>query len=154
MDAYTSALTLLARRELSARQLRDRLTRKQFPSDEIERALARLTADGTVDDRRVALACARTDAAIKGHGRRRILQHVQQLGVSPDVAAEAVNEVFGDVDEASLLDAAIERRLRGTAIAALDQHGKARLVRHLVARGFDPSAVFARLRRKGVESDE
>ena len=154
MDAYTSALTLLSRRELSTSQLRERLARRHFEPGDIERALTRLTADGTLNDRRVALACARTDAAIKGHGRRRILQHVQQLGIDPDVAAAAVDEVFGDVDEATLLETAIARRLRGSAIPTLDQRAKARLVRHLVARGFAPSAVFARLRRKGSEGDE
>jgi regulatory protein len=154
VDAYTSALNLLARRELSARQLRERLARRKFEPDEIERVLTRLTADGTVNDRRVALACARTDAAVRGHGRRRILQHVQQLGVSAEVAAEAVSEVFGDVDERALLDSAIERRLRGASLGTLDQKAKARLVRHLVARGFEPSAVFSRLRRKGLDTDE
>jgi regulatory protein len=154
VDAYTTALTLLGRRELSVRQLRDRLTRRQFAADEIEAVIERLQRDRTLDDRRVALAAARMAAAIKGRGRRRVLQYVQQLGVSSEVAATAVSEVFSDLNEAALLDRAIDRRLKGTSVASLDTRGKARLVRQLITQGFEPATVFARLRQKGADPDE
>jgi regulatory protein len=154
VDAYTTALTLLSRRELSAAQLRERLIRRQFPAEEVASVIDRLVGDRTLDDRRVALASARMAATIKGRGRRRVLQHVQQLGVSSDIAAAAVAEVFGELDEAALLDRAVEKRLKGTVVGALDARGKARLVRQLVAQGFEPGAVFARLRRKAVDPDE
>jgi regulatory protein len=154
LDAYTTALTLLGRRELSARQLRDRLTRRQFAADEIETVIERLLRDRTLDDHRVALAAARLAAAIKGRGRRRVLQYVQQLGVSSEVAATAVSEVFGELNEAALLDRAIERRLKGTPVVSLDARGRARLIRQLITQGFEPAVVFARLRRKGGDPDE
>ena len=153
MDAYITALTLLGRRELSAKQLRDRLTRRQFPAEETEAVIDRLTRDRTLDDRRVAVAAARMAAAIKGRGRRRVLQHVEQLGVSSEVAAAAVAEVFDDVDEAALLDRALDKRLRGSSPGSLDAKGKAKLVRQLIAQGFEPAAIFARLRRKGGDLD-
>jgi regulatory protein len=154
MDAYTTALTLLSRRELSTKQLRDRLARRKFEVDEIERVVKRLQSDRTIDDHRVALARARTDTSIKGYGRRRVLQRIQQLGVSADVATLAVDQVFGDVAEAALLESAIEKRLRGKPIRTLAPKDKARLVRHLLARGFEPSEVFARLRKSGADLDE
>jgi regulatory protein len=153
LDAYITALTLLGRRELSAKQLRDRLTRRQFPAEETEAVIDRLTRDRTLDDRRVAVAAARMAAAIKGRGRRRVLQHVEQLGVSSEVAAAAVTEVFDDVDEAALLDRALDKRLRGSTPGSLDAKGKAKLVRQLIAQGFEPAAIFARLRRKGADLD-
>ena len=154
MDAYTAALTLLSRRELSAKQLRDRLLRRKFTAEDVAAVLERLTNDRTLDDQRVAVASARMEAAIKGRGRRRVLQHVQQLGVSADVAAAAVDEVFADVDESALLDRAMEKRLRGAAPRDLDTKAKARLVRQLVAHGFAPSTVLAHLRRKRLDPDE
>ena len=154
MDAYTTALTLLGRRELSAKQLRERLTRRQFTVEEIEAVIDRLTRDRTLDDRRVALAAARMAATIKGRGRRRVLQYVQQQGVSSEVAAAAVSEILGDLDEDALLDRDLEKRLRGAALASLDGRGKAKLVRQLITQGFEPAAVFARLRRKGGNADE
>jgi regulatory protein len=154
MDAYTTALTLLSRRELSVRQVRERLGRRKFGAHEIEQAIERLVADGTLDDRRVALAYARMQASIKGHGRRRVLQQVQQLGVSAEIAKGAVSDVFGEISEAALLDQAIHRRLKGASPATLDAKGKARVVRSLVSKGFEPSQVIARLRQKGADLDE
>ena len=58
-DAYIVALTMLSRRELSEAQIRTRLARREFEADEIEAAVERLRLDGTINDRRVALAAAR-----------------------------------------------------------------------------------------------
>jgi regulatory protein len=154
MDAYTLSLTWLGRRELSTRQIRERLTRRDIPPDQIDDVIARLTADRTLDDRRVALAAARTDAAVHRRGRRRVLQHLQQLGIDRETAAAAVDEVFGELDEGALLDQAIARSLRGRAATTLDRKGLARIVRRLVGQGFEPSVVYACLRRKGAEADE
>ena len=146
MDAYSTALHLLSRRELSVRQLRDRLSRRQFAAAEIDAAIVRLTRDGTVDDRRVARAVARTEASIRGRGRRRIVLAIQRLGISADVAEDAVHEVFDDVDEGALLARAIDKRLRGAVVADLDDKARARLIRQLVAQGFAPSQVLRALR--------
>ena len=154
MDAYTTALTLLSRRELSARQLRERLVRRKFTPEQIDPVIERLTGDRTLDDRRVALGVARMDVAIKSRGRRRVLQRLQQLGVDADVAASAVHEIFAEVDERALIDRAIDKRLRGASPATLDRAGKARLVRQLVAQGFDASSVLARLDRRRADLDE
>src|SRR5262245_19473253 len=149
MDAYTTALTLLSRRELSTAQLRGRLARRHFPSDEIDDVIARLTADGTLDDARVAAASARLEAAVRRRGRRRVLQRVRQLGIDEDTARAAVDQAFGDVDESALLDDALTRRLRGRSAGTLDAKALARVVRGLVAQGFDAGQVYSRLRRMG-----
>src|SRR5688572_17420398 len=106
MDAYIAALNLLSRRELSTRQLRERLARRKFEPDVIETVIQRLTLDRTLDDRRVALAFARMEATVRRRGKRRVLQRVQQLGISPETARAAVDEVFGDVDETAMLNMA------------------------------------------------
>jgi regulatory protein len=154
LDAYTTALTLLGRRELSVKQLRDRLIRRQFPAEQVESVLERLQRDRTLDDRRVALASARMAASIKGRGRRRVLQYVQQLGVSSEVAAAAVTAVFAEVNESALLDRAIARRLKETPISALGARARARLIRQLITQGFEPAAVFARLTQKAPDPAE
>jgi SOS response regulatory protein OraA/RecX len=83
-----------------------------------------------------------------------VLYHLQQIGIDRETAENAVQEVFGDTDEAALLDQAIERSLRGREAASLDRNGIARIVRRLVGQGFEPGAIYARLRRKGPESAE
>ena len=154
MDCYTAALTLLSRRELSTRQLRDRLTRKKYSPDEIAPVITRLTLDGALDDTRVARASARLGAVVKRRGRRRVLQEITQLGIGPATAKRAVDDVFAEIDESALLDRAIDRRLKGIDARALDRRARARLVRSLVGQGFDAGQIYARLRNRGVESDE
>jgi len=146
MDAYTTALTLLSRRELSTRQLIERLTRRNFPPDEIDTVVRRLTADRTLDDGRVAAAAARLEATVRRRGRHRVLQRVRQLGISEETAREAVDAVFAELDEADLLDRAIARRFRNGVPAGIDRAQMARAVRSLVSQGFDAGRVYARLR--------
>lgn len=149
-DAFTTGLTLLSVRELSEAQLRARLLRRQCDPDDVERAIERLKRDGSLDDRRVARAAARMEASIRNRGRSRVLQRLRQLGIASDIARQAADDVFADIDERALLDRALERRLKGVAPTALDRRATARIVRGLVAQGFPPSAIFKRLRERGA----
>ena len=145
-DAYTVALTLLSARELSETQLRAKLTRRKLDPEDIDAAILRLKADGTLNDRRVAVALARMESAIKHRGRARVIQKVRQAGIDGDTAADAVREVFEDVDESALLDRALERRLRGQSPRDLDERGRARVVRGLAAQGFSLERILEKLR--------
>ena len=146
-DAYTTALMLLSARELSEAQMRTRLTRRQLDADDIESAIQKLRHDGTLNDRRVALAAARIESAIRHRGRARVLQKIRQMGIDGSIAESAVNEVFEEVDEGALLDRAFERRLRGQSPRDLDEKGRARIVRGLTAQGFAIEAILKRLRQ-------
>ena len=145
-DAYIVAVTLLSARELSEAQLRTRLKRREFEADVIDAAVARLKEDRTLDDRRVALAVARMESAIKHRGRSRVIQKIRQAGIDSDTAEDAVQEVFEEVDENALLDRALERRLRGKAPKELDDKGRARVIRGLVAQGFRLEAILKKMK--------
>ena len=145
-DAYITALTMLSARELSEAQLRTRLKRRELDADEIEDAISRLKNDRTLNDRRVALAIARMESAIKHRGRSRVLQKLRQAGIADDTAEDAVREVFEEVDEEAMLDKAFERRLRGKTPRELDDKGRARVIRGLVAQGFRLEAILKRLK--------
>jgi regulatory protein len=145
-DAYITALTMLSARELSEAQLRTRLKRREIDADEIDEAIARLKADRTLNDRRVALAIARMESAIKHRGRSRVLQKVRQAGIADEIAEDAVREIFEEVDENALLNRAFERRLRGKTAKELDEKGRARIIRGLAAQGFSLDAILKRLK--------
>jgi regulatory protein len=145
--AYVAGLTLLARRELAEAQLRTRLARRKFDEEDIDAAVARLRRERAVDDRRTALACARTEVRLKHRGRARVVRQIEGLGIARDVAREAVAEVFADIDEAALLERALDRRLRGT-MALSDAAVVRRLHRYLLGQGFDSGRVIALLRRR------
>jgi regulatory protein len=145
--AYVAGLTLLARRELAEAQLRARLTKRKFDPEDIEIAVARLRRERALDDRRTALACARTEVRVRHHGRARVLRQIEALGIARDVARDVVAEVFTELDETELLQQALDRRLRrGTALD--NPVVVRRMYRYLVTQGFDPSAVSGLLRRR------
>jgi regulatory protein len=137
---------MLSSRELSEAQIRTRLKRREIDAADIDAAIARLKADRTINDRRVALAIARMESAIKHRGRSRVLQKIRQAGIADETAEEAVREVFEEVDENALLDRAFERRLRGKSPKELDEKGRARIIRGLVAQGFRFEAILKRLK--------
>ena len=145
-DPYIVALTLLSARELSEAQLRTRLKRREFEAGDIDSAINRLKADGTLNDRRVAGAIARMETSIKHRGRSRVIQKIRQAGIDGDTADAATEQAFEDIDEAQLLDHAMTRRLRGKTPKELDERARARLVRGLAAQGFGLDAIFKKLR--------
>ena len=125
VDAYTQALTWLARRELSERQVRERLARREFDEDSIDTAVARLKTERALDDRRVALACARSAVRLKGRGRARVQRSVESLGIPRDLARAAVDEVFGEIDESALIERALNKRWPRTPASAGDSSDSA-----------------------------
>ena len=141
-STYQVALRLLARRELSTGQLRDRLTRRELPPSEIEAAITRLTRERAVDDARTALAYARRAAEVKLRGQSRTRREIEALGIDPATARRAVAEVFDEVDEASVRERAIAKRLDGPI---RDRAQFRRLYQALLRQGFPPDRVAAAL---------
>jgi len=145
--AYVVALTLLSRRELAEAQLRTRLLKRKFDEDDIDAALARLREERALDDRRTALACARTEVRLRHRGRARVVRQIESLGIARDVARDAVAEVFAELDEDALLEQALERRLRH-GMSLKDPKVVQRVHRYLLGQGFNPTSVTALLRRR------
>ena len=148
--AYLAGLKMLAARELSESQVRTRLARREHRPDDIDSAIARLRAEGAIDDARTARAIARSTASLKGQGKRRARRRVDAAGIDRATASAAVDRVFADVDTDGLLEAALRRRLRGRTEFA-DQKEKARLFRYLVGQGFEADRVMDALRRLRIQ---
>jgi regulatory protein len=138
---------MLARRELSESQIRQRLTRRGYERDAIEEALARLKQERAVDDARVAAAIARSETGLRKRGRRRVAQRIQQAGIAGSTAREALDRVFADLDDDALLLSALQKRLRGEATIP-DDRAFQRLYRFLVSQGFEHDRVLSALKAR------
>ena len=103
---------MLARRELSEAQVRQRLSRRGHEPESIDAAVERLKHERAIDDVRVAEAIARTETTIKRRGRLRVRRQIEHAGIAPPTARRAVDEVFGDIDDQALIEAALAKRLR------------------------------------------
>lgn len=143
--ALELALKLVSQREHTARQLREKLSKRGCEPEEIRGALAELQRSGFQDDRRYAKIFAEDKRRLQSWGARRIRLELGRAGVARDV----IDEVFAD-DEAELnapseLDVALEL-LRRKQPDLSDPKVKQRMAGMLARRGIASATVFAALR--------
>jgi len=141
VSAYVDGLKMLARRELSESQIRQRLARKGHPESDIDEAVERLRGERAIDDVRVAEAIARTETSIKRRGKVRVRMQIQQAGIGKDIAKRAVDEVFSAIDDDELIEASLRKRLRQRETIADDREFQ-RLYRYLIGQGFEHDRVM------------
>jgi regulatory protein len=145
-SAYTAGLMMLARRELSEKQLRQRLARREHSPEDIDLAIARLKDNRSLDDARVAGAIARMETGIRKRGRLRVKRQIEAAGISSSLAQRAVDEAFDEIDPDAQLNAALQKRLRGREQIADDKEFS-RLYRYLIGQGFESDKVVSKLRK-------
>src|SRR5438552_12909532 len=138
---------MLARRELSEAQVRQRLARKKHDPDDIDAAIARLLEGRAIDDARVAASIARTETGLRRRGKLRVRMQIQRAGISRDLAKRAIDEVFEGIDGDALIEAALTKRLRGRDEIADDREFQ-RLYRFLIGQGFEADQVMSALSRR------
>jgi regulatory protein len=146
-SAYIDGLKMLGRRELSEKQVRQRLARKEYEPDAIDEAVARLREERAINDQRVAEAIARMETGIRKRGKVRVRMQIERAGIAKDTAKAAIDEVFGSIDDAALLESSLNKRLRGRETIADDREFQ-RLFRYLIGQGFESDRVMQALRAR------
>lgn len=127
-EALAVATRALARREYSARELRERLLRAGVGGPEAEEVLEELQRVGLLDDGRFARERARV-LAERGKGDAAIRFELERAGVEAEETDLALGELDPERDRAARL---VERRGATPATARL-----------LASRGFDEAVVEA-----------
>ena len=146
-SAYIDGLKMLGRRELSEKQVRERLARKAYEPDEIDEAVARLREERAINDQRVAEAIARMETGIRKRGKVRVRMQLERAGIPKETAKQAIDSVFEGIDDEALIEASLRKRLRGRDTIADDREFQ-RLFRYLVGQGFESDRVMQALRAK------
>src|SRR5258706_3407478 len=150
-SAYADALKMLARRELSEAQVRQRLARREHDGDAIDDAIARLKQERAIDDARVAEAIARTETTVKRRGKMRVRRQIESAGISSAYARSAVDEAFREIDPAALIESALRKRLRPAASIRDDREFQ-RLYRYLIGQGFESDQIVKVLSARNKQS--
>jgi len=141
---YLSAQRALTRRAYSIHDMRAYLERRAENKDLIPAAIARLRELQYLDDARYALNFAHS--RVRSHrGRYRIARELRARGVSDTHIEAALDAVFSETDEASLVRARLKRRLAHLR-GPLDQRKLASLYRSLLAAGFSADIIRTELR--------
>ena len=142
---------MLARRELSEQQVRQRLARKAHDAQDIDDAVEQLRGERALDDARVAEAIARTEVTVRKRGKLRVQMQIERAGIAKATARRAVAETFEAIDDAALLEASLAKRLRGRETIEDDRELE-RLYRYLTAQGFEYDKVLQALNRRKPRS--
>jgi regulatory protein len=141
------AIALLARREYSRAELRDKLRDKLTTggdhgtdgADVVEALLDELAALGFLSDARFAQSVVRQKSG--GYSKRAIGAALKARGVAGEAAADALAGV--EIDD---LDAMIALWRRRFGVPPANDKEKARQLRFLQSRGFSLSSIFKLLR--------
>ncbi|MBP3522907.1 MAG: regulatory protein RecX [Clostridia bacterium] len=141
--ALDKAVSLLASRARTEKEIVSALRQNAYPEQTIARVMARLHDEGYINDAAFAgqWASART---AKGMGARRIRQELRLKGVSQSDIDEALNSV----DEEETMDAAVqaaEKASRGRNPS--DPADRQKIIAALVRRGYDFSTAKTALQR-------
>ena len=146
---YTTGLSLLARRELTSTQLRNRLTNKGFTPEAVNDTIQQLKKEGALDDRRTAGMYARQAALIKHRGPRRAILDIVALGIADDIAREVVSQTYEEGDTQLIIQRALNRRLTGRV---QDRAQFQKLYQYLVRQGFDGPLAYSVLEKRSANN--
>ena len=140
-------LKLLARRELTRAELEARLSGEEVDPDELAAVLDDFSKRGWISETRVVEQVSHHRRS--RYGSRRILQELEQKGVSDAAMSEARETLkAGDLDAAR----AIWRRKFRAPPA--DANERARQVRFLQGRGFSLDLCMRVVREAGEAADD
>jgi len=146
VSAYDKALTLLVRREHSARELKSKLARRGLDAEESAEAVAALQAKDFQNDGRFGEMLVRSRLE-GGYGERWIVAELRTHGIGESAARELVAAAEPDWPE--LIRRQLRRRF-GTARPGGPAERNKRAA-FLLRRGFDASAVKLVVRADGLE---
>ncbi|MGI6666652.1 MAG: regulatory protein RecX [Bacillota bacterium] len=148
------ALGVLSRRRVSKGQMRESLSRKGYPDEESETAIAKLVEWGYLDDEiysRDILRAMMNECPI---GRRRAVFELSRRLFDKELIKRAVDEVFSGVGEEELAALAARKYLDRKNSGLTSERERERLARWLQRRGFGAEAIFSALRRTGLSIRE
>jgi regulatory protein len=143
-DLYAAALRALMRRAHSIHEMREYLARRSEDKNLVSDVIAKLRERSYLDDTRYALDYARAHAQSRRQGRFRIARELRSRGVPDRYIEAALDTVFAETDESSLVRARLKRRLANVH-GPLDQRKIASLYASLLRAGFPSDVVRAEI---------
>ena len=155
-SVMSAALKLLATRSYSEGELRDRLARKGWTEVAVVAdCIERLKELGYIDDDLFAHSYASYRVRSKPVGRARLRRELATKKVPPASIDRALDLVFGEAEEESLIDKAIARRVR-THGNPKDRAAAKRMFDHLARLGFEFDLIARKLRalKSGTEDND
>ena len=136
--AKAAALRLLERRAYTRKEIKDKLTQREFDVSAIETTLGDLERLALIDDRNFATRFVDEKLRLKPCGRMLLARDLKRRGVPVVVVDEVLEEAFGEVDSVALAYEVLSKRARRYEGLERDK-AMNRMFGFLARRGFDGS---------------
>lgn len=140
-EALRKAAMFCAYQERTQQEVRDRLKEWGVPGDDAEEVIAELIGQNYLNEERFARAFAGGKFRVKGWGKRKIKQHLQQRGVSGYNLDQAMKEIATD-DYRDTLSTLLEKKRR-TLHNDNPLLVKQKLVRYALSKGYESELIFS-----------
>ena len=138
-EAKLKAADYCAYQERSQQEVRDKLYSYGLHHDEVEDVLADLIVDGFINEARFARAYVGGKFRMKGWGRRKILQGLQQHRISEYCIRKGLEEIDAEIYYQTLRKHAEKKLLSLKGQSAYVMRGK--LTQHLMMKGFEGDLI-------------
>ncbi|WP_420111489.1 regulatory protein RecX [Pseudactinotalea sp.] len=140
--ARTVALNQLNHSARSRGQLAEAMARKDVPAHVADRVLDRFEEVGLIDDAEYAAMLVRTRQSERGLARRALAVELKRKGIEGEAAAQALDAVDPDEEEAAARRV-VEKRLR--SMTNLEPEVKKRRLAAMLARKGHPAGISYRV---------
>ncbi len=134
---------LCAGAEQCTADIRQKILKQGFASEEADKMIAYLRANKYLDDSRYARAYAVDKVRFSGWGKMKIRMGLRGKGMSDSMIAQAL-EYIQDKDYAEALEKAMLAKARSLDLNDIKDRQK--LYRHLASRGFESHRIISAIR--------
>ena len=147
-EIYSAALRMLGGRELSRKQLCEKLERRYGANPDVGLVLDDLSKGGMQDDSRFCEMFVRSKIS-RGQGAIRIEYELKQAGISEALIAQHLT-----TDDESWVDQALDVARKKMGVKNLDFSTQQKLSRFLMQRGFGSDIVRKTIQELVRERDD
>ena len=139
-DALQKAAMFCAYQERTQQEVRDRLKEWGVFGDDAEEVIAELIQQNYLNEERFAKSFAGGKFRVKGWGKRKIKQHLQQRGITGYNLDQAMKEIATDDYQETLKVLLAKKRqsLRDDNPLVIKQ----KLVRYALSKGYESELIF------------
>ena len=161
-DINECAAMKLSRKEMSAKELREYLVRREYEPEEVDRVISTMLEFGYLNDARFATEFLIYDLG-RGRSLKKAFYDLKQKGVSAADIEKGYNEYldeFGEPDDHQSALAEAKKVLMAADLSPghipddMKEKIEGRIARRLFSRGFSQSVIYDVLREIRTEEEE
>ena len=145
-----SAVKILAVKDRTEKELRDKLLEKGYGADEADDAVEAMKGFGYIDDRAYAEKYVSDGVKLRGHGEARIRSELLRRGVSRSIVDETLAQGLA-ADGAERVAEIMDRRFQGADLS--NPKERSRIVAYFARRGFSYSDIRGAMNARSAFQD-